>query len=89
MIRVDFYLNKWRHSRLFSSYRRLLWLYSQGGNIPKLARFTPAGIPQHVIQRRNNRLDFPGFARHLKELKCNSKRGDYEQRQAVSRRIQA
>jgi hypothetical protein len=34
-----------------------------------------------------NSLDFPGFARHLIALQCNSKRGVYEQRKTVHRRI--
>ncbi len=32
-------------------------------------------------------MDFPDFARHLKELKCNSTRGVYEQRQTIYRRV--
>jgi serine/threonine protein kinase len=28
-------------------------------------------------------VDFPDFARHSKELKCNSKRGSYEQRETI------
>jgi hypothetical protein len=32
-------------------------------------------------------VDFPYFARHFKELKCNSNRGVYEQRQALYRRV--
>ena len=33
-------------------------------------------------------LDFPDFARHSEELKCNSKRGCYEQGQTIHTAVQ-
>jgi hypothetical protein len=33
-------------------------------------------------------MDFPGFARHSKELKCNSKRGSNEQGKTIYTAVQ-
>jgi hypothetical protein len=45
------------------------------------------GLASLGINRKKRTLDFPDFARHFKELKCNSNRGVYEQRQALYRRV--
>jgi hypothetical protein len=45
-------------------------------------------IWKYVEKNLKESMDFPGFARYSKELKCNSKRGSNEQGKTIYTAVQ-
>jgi cytochrome c553 len=55
---------------------------------PNLAGQNKEYLEYALKAYRDGTLDFPGFARHSKELKCNSKRGSNEQGKTIYTAVQ-